>query len=56
MKWSWKIGKFAGIDVYVHATFVLFLAWIALMHWMEQHSFDIVLSGLAFVVALAVQW
>jgi hypothetical protein len=23
MKWSWKLGKFAGIDVYLHATFIL---------------------------------
>ena len=27
MKWSWKLGRFAGIDVYIHATFWLMLGW-----------------------------
>ena len=29
MKWSWKLGRFAGIDVRVHATFLLLVAWVA---------------------------
>jgi len=29
MKWSWRLGRFAGIDVYVHITFfILMLAGI----------------------------
>jgi Zn-dependent protease/CBS domain-containing protein len=52
MKWSWKLGKFAGIDVYLHATFILLLAWIASMHWMAGHSMEVMLSGLAFMLAL----
>ncbi len=52
MKWSWRVGKFAGIDVYVHTTFILLLAWIALMHWMAGHSAGAVVSGLAFMLAL----
>lgn len=27
MKWSWKLGRAAGVDVYVHLTFLLFLGW-----------------------------
>ncbi|HEY7232690.1 MAG TPA: site-2 protease family protein [Gemmatimonadaceae bacterium] len=29
MRWSWRIGRLVGIDLYVHATFLLLLAWIA---------------------------
>ena len=28
MKWSTRIGRFAGIDVYVHATFLMLIAWV----------------------------
>lgn len=52
MKWSWKVGKFAGIDVYLHTTFVLFIVWIAAMHWMSAHSFATMLSGVAFILTL----
>ena len=30
MNWSWRIGRIAGIDVYVHSTFLLLLGWVAL--------------------------
>ena len=33
MKWSTTIGRFAGIDVKVHATFLLILIWVAITHW-----------------------
>jgi Zn-dependent protease/CBS domain-containing protein len=52
MKWSWRVGKLAGIDVYVHATFVLFLSWIALSHLMSGHGIAAMLSGTAFMLAL----
>jgi hypothetical protein len=29
MKWSFKIARFAGIDVSVHITFFLLLLWFA---------------------------
>ena len=28
MKWSLKLGRLWGIDVYLHVTFILFLAWV----------------------------
>jgi Zn-dependent protease/predicted transcriptional regulator len=52
MKWSWKLGKFAGIEVYLHATFVLFVAWIALMHWMSGHGAAAIVYGTGFILAL----
>jgi len=33
MRWSWPIGRLAGIPLRVHVTFPLLLAWIALLQW-----------------------
>ncbi|MBI5534408.1 MAG: site-2 protease family protein [Deltaproteobacteria bacterium] len=30
MSWSWKIGRLAGIDVRVHVTFLLLVAWMSI--------------------------
>src|SRR5205809_129213 len=38
MKWSWRIGSVAGIALYVHATFVLLLAWVAISDYQRSHS------------------
>ena len=52
MKWSTKIGTFAGIDVYVHTTFLILIAWVALAHWQAGRSAAAVLEGVAFILAL----
>jgi Zn-dependent protease len=52
MKWSWRIGKFAGIDVYLHATFFLLIGWIALSYWIRENSLAAVVSGVGFILAL----
>jgi Zn-dependent protease len=52
MKWSWKIGKFLGIDVYLHTTFFLLIGWIALSYWFRENSLVAVLSGVGFILAL----
>ncbi|MFB3777546.1 MAG: site-2 protease family protein [Bryobacteraceae bacterium] len=52
MKWSWKMGRFAGIDVYMHATFLLLIGWIALSHWLQARSLAATLGGIAFILAL----
>ncbi len=54
MKWSWKLGTFAGIDVYMHATFLLLLGWIALSHWLQAQSLAATLAGVGFILALFV--
>jgi Zn-dependent protease len=33
MRWSWPIGRLAGIPLRVHLTFPLLLAWIAYAQW-----------------------
>lgn len=52
MPWSWKFGRIAGIDVYVHATFFMLLAWIALSYWRESQSVAAVVEGVGFILAL----
>ena len=52
MKWSWKIGKFAGIDVYLHTTFLLLIGWIALTSWLQENSLTAVVSSVGFILAL----
>jgi len=52
MKWSLKIGRFAGIDVFVHFTFFLLVGWVALMHWQEGQSASAVLGGVMLILAI----
>ena len=52
MKWSWKIAEVAGIGVYVHATFLLLIAWVAWMHWQQGHNLAATLAGVVFILAL----
>ena len=52
MKWSWKLGEFAGIGVYMHATFVLLIGWVALSHWVRDHTLASSLAGVGFTMSL----
>lgn len=52
MKWSLKLGKLLGIDVYLHFTFLLLLAFLGFLYWRATQDWDAVLRGLAFIVAL----
>jgi Zn-dependent protease/CBS domain-containing protein len=52
MKWSWKIARIAGIDVYMHATFLLIIGWVAVSYWLQQHSVAAVLSGVFFILLI----
>ena len=52
MKWQWKIARIAGIDVYMHATFLLLIGWVAFSHWTEQGTLQAVLSGVLFILLL----
>ena len=52
MKWSIKIGKFVGIDVYMHLTFVLLIGWIALVHWQRSQSIGAAMVGVLFILTI----
>ena len=52
MKWQWKLARIAGIDVYMHATFLLLIGWVAFSHWTEQGTLSAVLSSVLFILLL----
>lgn len=52
MKWQWKLGRFAGIDVYVHATFLVLIGWVGYSYWLEHGAWIEVLNGILFILAL----
>jgi len=52
MKWSWKIGQIAGIDLRMHVTFLLLLGWVGASYWMQSRHAPTMLAGLGFILAL----
>jgi len=52
MKWSWRIGKLAGVDLYVHATFLLIIGWVGLSAWLQARTGEAVLASIGFTLAL----
>jgi Zn-dependent protease/CBS domain-containing protein len=52
MGWSWRIGRIAGIDIYLHFTFLLLLAWVGLQHYLAHHDVGEAIKGLLFIAAL----
>ena len=50
--WSFRIGKFFGIEVFIHWTFWILIGWIFLMHWQMGHSLTEGLWGALFILAL----
>jgi Zn-dependent protease len=52
MRWSWRIGRIAGIDLYMHVTFLLLVGWVALRHYLERQSAADALLGVAFILCL----
>ncbi len=52
MGWSWRIGRIAGIDVFVHPTFLILLAWVGLARYLEHHDPAEAIGGVVFILAL----
>ena len=50
--WSLRLGRFFGIDVFVHWTFSILLVWIFLMHISGGHGAAGGIAGVFFVLAL----
>jgi Zn-dependent protease/predicted transcriptional regulator len=52
MKWSLKLGRMLGIDVYIHFTFLFLLGFIGLSHWMADRSLAAAANGMIFFLCL----
>ncbi len=52
MKWSWKLGRFAGIDVYMHVTFLLLVAFFAWSAYAQSGTVAGALGGVVYILAL----
>ncbi|MBN2505416.1 MAG: site-2 protease family protein [Verrucomicrobia bacterium] len=52
MKWSLKIGRLFGIDVFIHFTFLLLLAFLGYVYWLNTRRLEAALAGVGFFLAL----
>src|ERR1700730_15275089 len=52
MKWSWRIGRIAGIDLFMHVTFLILMDWVDTLHCPERHSLEAMCAWLLCSVAL----
>src|SRR5512146_531076 len=52
MKWSLKLGTYAGIGVYLHWTFALLIGWIFFSHLSAGRTLVQAAAGVGFILAL----
>lgn len=52
MRWSWTVARIAGINVDLHATFLILLAWIALADYAATHSAAGAVGGVLLTLAI----
>src|SRR4051794_39540491 len=38
MTWAWRVGRIAGINLYIHVTFLMLLGWVALTHYLQRRT------------------
>src|SRR5213593_16507 len=50
--WSWKLGRVSGIDVNMHGTFLILLAWVGVSHYLQRHHLADAGAGIVFILAL----
>lgn len=54
MKWSWRVGRVRGIDISIHATFPLLLAWVAIATAAAGGTTAAVIASLVLILAVFV--
>lgn len=51
MKWSFPVARIAGIDVRIHATFLVLLVWFGFVYFAEG-GYAAMFTGLTFIILL----
>jgi Zn-dependent protease len=51
-RWSFRLGRLFGIELRVHATFFLLLAWVGMMSWFGGHDLVATAAGVAYVLSV----
>lgn len=52
MAWSWKIGRVAGIPIYIHWTFLILVGWIGISAYLPAHDLAAAAEGVGLILAL----
>lgn len=50
MKWSWRIGRVFGIDLYVHVTFLVLVGYVAWAAYGKRQNWDDAARGVLFIL------
>lgn len=49
---SWRIGRIAGIDIFIHWTFLLLIAFLLFLHLRNGEDFAMAARGIAFTLSI----
>ena len=52
MRWSWTVARIKGIDVDIHATFLILLAWIAIADYQQTRTAGGAMVGVLLTLAI----
>lgn len=52
LPWSIRLGTIGGIAIYVHATFLFIIAFVAVQHWQIDGSWSSAVRGALFILAV----
>lgn len=52
MRWSFKVARLAGIDIYIHFTFLLLLGFLGFHYYAARQSVSDAVWGVVFILAI----
>ena len=52
MRWSWTVARIRGINIDVHATFLILVAWIALANYAQARTAAAAFAGIFLTLTI----